>query len=87
MGFIGGIIALFGAVILGLDKGSLCLVLSGFDTLSDTEFDAFMPYLQVLIDRKGLLFINWLIILLPLGAVVQAIGLVHDSINTLTCYT
>jgi len=32
-GIIGGIGGIFGAVALALDKGSLCLILSGFDTL------------------------------------------------------
>ena len=33
LGFWGGIIGLFGAFILAVDKGALCLVLSAFDTL------------------------------------------------------
>ncbi|TAL29556.1 MAG: hypothetical protein EPN93_20935 [Spirochaetes bacterium] len=78
-GFWGGMIALFGAVILALDKGSLCLVLSGFDTLDDAQFAGLIPYLQVLVDKRGLLVINWFIVLLPLGAIIQAIGLVREN--------
>jgi hypothetical protein len=54
-GIIGGIAGIFGAVALGLDKGSLCLILSGFDTLPEVEFAGLIPYLQVFIDRPGLL--------------------------------
>jgi hypothetical protein len=32
-GFLGGVLAVFGAVILAADKGALCLVPSAFDTL------------------------------------------------------
>jgi hypothetical protein len=33
LGFWGGVIGVFGAFILAVDKGALCLVLSAFDTL------------------------------------------------------
>jgi hypothetical protein len=82
LAYIGGIIALFGAVILALDKGSLCLVLSGFNTLSESDIQVLQPYLQVLIDKKGLLVINWFIFLLPLGTILQAIGAMKDKIFT-----
>ena len=78
--FFGGVIAIFGAVVLGLDKGSLCLVLSGFDTLSEAQFQEMTPYLQVLVDKKGLLVIDWLIILLPVGTIIQAMGLKKEKI-------
>lgn len=82
--FIGGIVAIVGATVLGLDKGSLCLVLSGFDTLNDVQFDEFIPYLQILVDKKGLLIINWLIVLLPLGTIIQAYGLKREGYFTKT---
>lgn len=82
LAFIGGLIAIFGAIILALDKGSLCLVLSGFDTLNEHEFNQFIPYLQVLVDKKGLLVINWLIVLLPLGTIIQALALRKESYFT-----
>ncbi len=78
-GIIGGIVGIFGAVILALDKGSLCLILSGFDTLPEDTFMGLIPYLQVIIDKAGLLSITWLIILLPLGATIQTIGLIKEK--------
>ena len=69
-GIIGGIMGILGCVILGLDKGSLCLILSGFDTLPDAQFTGLIPYLQVIIDKAGLLAVNWLFILIPLGVSV-----------------
>lgn len=78
-GIIGGIGAIFGAVALALDKGSLCLILSGFDTLPEAEFVGLIPYLQVFIDKPGLLAINSLLILLPLGVSFQTIGLIKEK--------
>jgi len=78
-GIIGGISAIFGAVALALDKGSLCLILSGFDTLPEAEFVGLIPYLKVFIDKPGLLVINSLLILLPLGVSFQTIGLIKEK--------
>lgn len=77
-GFWGGIIALFGAFILAVDKGALCLVLSAFDTLPENEFREFMPYLSVILNKEGLLWVVWLLPLLPLGAIIQAFGLLKE---------
>ena len=74
-GIIGGIAGIFGSVGLGLDKGSLCLILSGFNTLPDEKFVGLIPYLQVFIDKPGLLVINWLLLLIPIGVIIQTIGL------------
>ncbi|MEZ4726923.1 MAG: hypothetical protein R3E79_07295 [Caldilineaceae bacterium] len=65
--------------ILAVDKGSLCLVLSAFDTLPDAQFAQLVPLLQVMVDRAGLLWLNWLLVLLPLGAIIQAIGLIKEK--------
>ena len=78
-GFIGGMVGIFGAFILAVDKGSLCLVLSAFDTLPDAQFAQLAPALQVMVDRAGLLWLNWLLVLLPLGAIIQAIGLIKEK--------
>jgi len=78
-GIIGGLIAVFGSVMLALDKGSLCLVLAGFDTLPDAQFSGLVPYLQVIVDKAGLLWINWLFALLPLGFIIQTIGLIKEQ--------
>jgi hypothetical protein len=37
-GFIGGVLAVIGAVFLAADKGALCLVTSAFDTLPEDQF-------------------------------------------------
>lgn len=78
-GFIGAVIGIFGAFILAVDKGSLCLVLSAFDILPDAQFTQLVPSLQVIVDRAGLLWLNWLLVLLPLGAIIQSIGLIKEK--------
>lgn len=79
-GFIGAVVGIFGACILAVDKGSLCLVLSAFDTLPDAQFAQLVPLLQVMVDRAGLLWVNWLLVLLPLGAIIQSIGLIKERL-------
>jgi hypothetical protein len=79
-GFIGGVMAVFGAVILAIDKGALTLVLTAFDTLPEEQFALIGPALQVLLDRAGWLFIVWLLPFLPVGAAVQAIGLRKEGL-------
>ena len=74
-GFWGGIIGLFGAFILAVDKGALCLVLSAFDTLPEDQFSKFIPFLHVILNKEGLLWVVWLLPLLPIGAAIQAFGL------------
>lgn len=77
--FWGGIIGIFGAFILAVDKGALCLVLSAFDTIPEHQFSGLIPYLQVIVDKAGLLWIVYLLPLLPLGAIIQTIGLLKES--------
>lgn len=79
-GVIGGIVGIIGSVVLALDKGSLCLVLSAFDTLNDDEFKELIPFLQVIVNRNGLLWITFFLPLLPLGAIIQTIGLLRENI-------
>jgi hypothetical protein len=78
LGFWGGIIGLFGAFILAVDKGALCLVLSAFDTLPEAQFKEFVPFLSVIVNKAGLLWVVWLLPLLPLGAAIQAYGLFKE---------
>jgi len=80
LGFWGGVIGIFGAFILAVDKGALCLVLSSFDTIPNNQFVELIPYLQVIVDKAGLLFILWLLPLLPIGAILQTIGLMKEKI-------
>lgn len=77
-GFWGGVIGVFGAFILAVDKGALCLVMSAFDTLPEDKFLDFSPYLQVILDKEGFLYIVWLIFALMIGGIIQAIGLVKE---------
>ncbi len=78
-GFWGCIIGVFGSFILAVDKGALCLTLSAFDTLSKIDFIKFAPYLQVIVDKSGLLKVCYLLPLLPIGAIIQSIGLLKEK--------
>jgi len=78
-GFIGGMLAVLGALMLAADKGALCLSMSAFDTLSDDQFSAMMPGLQALFAKKGWVVLVWGIILLPIGFAIQAIALVRTK--------
>ncbi len=79
LGFWGGIIGLFGAFILAVDKGALCLVLSAFDTLPEAQFQEFVPFLSVIVNKEGMLWVVWLLPLLPVGAAIQALGLFKEK--------
>ena len=79
LGFWGGITGLFGAFILAVDKGALCLVLSAFDTLPEAEFQELVPFLSVIVNKAGLLWVVWLLPLLPVGASIQAMGLLKEK--------
>jgi hypothetical protein len=79
LGFWGGIIGLFGAFILAVDKGALCLVLSAFDTLPEAKFQEFVPFLSVIVNKEGMLWVVWLLPLLPFGAAVQSFGLMKEK--------
>jgi hypothetical protein len=79
LGFWGGVVAVFGAFILAVDKGALCLVLSAFDTLPEEQFQKFAPFLNVIVNKAGLLWVVWLLPLLPIGASIQAFGLMKEK--------
>ncbi|MCB0531697.1 MAG: hypothetical protein H6574_08465 [Lewinellaceae bacterium] len=79
-GFWGGVIALFGAFILAVDKGALCLTMSAFDTLPEDQFSDFTRYLQVIVSKEGLLFIVWLLFALIIGGILQTIGLMKEGV-------
>ena len=78
-GFVGGILGVFGAFMLAVDKGALTLVLTAFQTLPDDEFKSILPALQSLLDKAGWLWITWLFILLPVGFILQTIGLMREK--------
>jgi hypothetical protein len=79
LGYWGGIIAVFGAFILAVDKGALCLVLSAFDTLAEAQFQEFIPFLSVIVNKTGLLWVVWMLPLLPIGNAIQAFGLMKEK--------
>jgi hypothetical protein len=78
--FWGGITGIFGAFILAVDKGALCLVLSAFDTISEPQFQGLIPYLDVVVQKTGFLWIVYFLPLLPLGAIIQTIGLIKENV-------
>ena len=77
-GFIGGVLAIFGALMLAADKGALCLTMSALDTLPEHEFGAMMPGLLAMFAKKGWLILIWGLLFLPIGFVIQAIGLLKS---------
>ena len=46
----------------------------------EAEFQNFVPYLEVIVLKKGLLFIVWLIFALMVGGILKAIGLVKEKV-------
>lgn len=79
LGFWGGVIGVFGAFILAVDKGALCLTMSAFDTLPEEQFNTSAPLLQVLVSKSGLLCIVWLLFTLVAGGIIQVIGLMKEK--------
>jgi len=78
-GFIGCVIAILGALILGVDKGALCLTMSAIDTIHESEFINMTPGLLAMFEKKGwLILINGLM-LLPVGFIIQTIGLLKSN--------
>ena len=75
LGFIGGVFAVFGAIVLAVDKTALCLVMSAFDTLQEAEYAQLLPGIEALFNFEGYLGILYLLALLPLGFLIQGIGL------------
>jgi hypothetical protein len=74
-GFIGGAIAIVGAIILAADKGALCLTMSAFDTLPEEVFAQIMPGVMAMFTKKGWLVLLWGMLCLPIGFATQSIGL------------
>ncbi|MCC6612755.1 MAG: hypothetical protein IT320_04705 [Anaerolineae bacterium] len=74
-GFVGGILAVTGAVFLAADKGALCLVTSAFDTLSAAEFQQIHPAIAAMKGMQGWLWLVYGLVLLPIGFVTLGVGL------------
>ena len=80
LGLIGGVLGIFGAFVLAVDKGALTLVLTAFDTLPNGEFEAIHPALQTLLDREGWLRLVSFLPLLPVGFAALAAGLARAGV-------
>lgn len=86
LGFIGAALAILGALILAADKGALCLTMSALDTLPEDKFLNTMPGLLAMFEKKGWLILIQGLVLLPIGFIVQAIGLLKSrSLATWQC--
>jgi hypothetical protein len=79
-GFLGGVLAVFGAIILAADKGALCLVPSAFDTLPEPDFRGLAPGIAAMFQYRGWLWLLWLLPILPLGFILQTIGLLRSNL-------
>lgn len=75
LGFVGGVLALYGVLALAVQKTALCLVMSALDTLPEAVYVQQMPSIEALFGLKGYLAIVWLLPLLPIGVLIQSIGL------------
>ena len=78
-GLIGGVLAVLGAIFLAADKGALCLTMSALDTVPEAEFSAMMPGLRAMFAKKGWMALLWGVLLLPVGAAIQAVGLLQAN--------
>ena len=79
-GFLGGGLAILGAIMLAADKGAFCLTMSAFDTLPENEFLQSMPGILAVFNKKGWLILLWGILLLPIGFSIQAIALISSGV-------
>ena len=75
LGFIGCVMAVFGAVMLAVDKAALYLVPSALDTLPEAQFAQMLPGLEAMFNFKGWLSLLYLLPLLPIGFMIQGVGL------------
>jgi hypothetical protein len=76
--FIGGVLAIFGSLMLAADKGALCLTMSAFETLPDGDFARMMPGLLAMFSKEGWLVLIWGLLFLPIGFAIQAIALIRS---------
>jgi hypothetical protein len=78
-GFFGGILGVFGAFMLAVDKGALTFVLTAFRALPEAEFRASTPAIRAIFERGGWLWITWGFVALPIGFIVLAVGLIRQG--------
>jgi hypothetical protein len=79
VGYIGGALAILGAIFLAADKGALCLTMSAFDTLPEKDFAQIMPGVLAMFTKQGWLVLLWGILFLPIGFAIQAIALLKTN--------
>ena len=72
-------LAVFGAFMLAVDKGALTFVLTAFRNLPNAEFAASKPAIEAIFMRGGWLWITWLFVVLPLGVILQMVGLMIEG--------
>jgi hypothetical protein len=77
-GFVGGIAAVFGSLMLAADKGALCLTMSALDSLPGSDFAQMMPGLLAMFSKQGWLALIWGLLLLPIGFAIQALALLKS---------
>lgn len=77
-GFIGGTLAILGALMLAADKGALCLTMSALDTVPESDFVGMMPGLLAMFGKEGWLVLLWGLLLLPVGFVIQGVALLSS---------
>jgi len=77
-GFVGAALAVVGSLSLAADKGALCLTMSSFNGLTDTDFAGMMPGLLAMFSKGGWLVLLWGILLLPIGFAIQAVALLKE---------
>jgi hypothetical protein len=77
-GFVGGVLAILGSLILAADKGALCLTMSGLEVLPQEDFQRMMPGLLAIFSKQGWLVLLWGIVFLPIGFGIQAVGLLRS---------
>ena len=79
LGWLGGVLAIGGAVVLAADKAALCLVPSALDTLSETQFQQMVPGIEAMFHYQSWLWVLNLLPILPVGFILQGIGLVASK--------
>lgn len=77
--FLGGILAVFGSLMLAVDKGALCLTMSALETLPGNDFAQMMPGLLLIFSKGGWLVLLWGLLLLPIGFAIQAVALITSK--------
>lgn len=68
-----------GSLMLLGNKSAFCLTISGFDLLNDQQLYQLVPGLNVLLKKEGMMFVLWLLPLLPLGYVLIGVALFRSN--------